>query len=99
MNCDACPTGQLETDVQDQSSTVFEHPSGNLLLNILQGGSPFADKLLNRSFDAVLDDSPSGNWSASLGKRMLDFAIAIPVLLAFAVPMAFVAICIRLTSK
>ena len=99
MNCDTCPTGQRDTDVQDGSTPGYEHPTGDLLLNILQGGSPFADGLLNTTFDAVLDDSPSGDWSLSRGKRALDLAIAIPVLLAFALPMALVAICIRLTSR
>jgi lipopolysaccharide/colanic/teichoic acid biosynthesis glycosyltransferase len=38
-------------------------------------------------------------WSLSRSKRLFDIAVAVPVLIAFAVPMLLVAICIRLTSK
>jgi len=99
MNCDTCPAGPLETDVSDQIMQGIEHPSGDLLVKILQNSNPFTDRLLKSTFDAVLDATPSGSWSLSPAKRMLDLAIAIPVLLAFALPMIIVAVCIRLTSR
>lgn len=99
MNSNTCLSGPLETTVSDPMTQGIEHPSGDLLMKILQSSSPFADRLLKSTFEAVLDDSPSGGWSLSPAKRVLDLAIAIPVLLAFALPMSVVALCIRLSSK
>jgi lipopolysaccharide/colanic/teichoic acid biosynthesis glycosyltransferase len=99
MNCNTCPSGPIEAEVLDRATSGFEHPSSDLLVKILQSGNPIADRLLKKTFEAVLDESPSGDWSLSLGKRLLDLAIAIPVLIAFAIPMIVVATCIRLSSK
>jgi lipopolysaccharide/colanic/teichoic acid biosynthesis glycosyltransferase len=99
MNCDTCPTGPLETGVSDLPTQGIEYPSGDLLVKILQDSSPFADRLLKSTFEAVLDESPSGGWSLSPVRRLLDLAIAIPVLFAFVLPMALIALCIRLSSK
>jgi lipopolysaccharide/colanic/teichoic acid biosynthesis glycosyltransferase len=70
-----------------------------LLVNILQNGSSFADELLRSTFESVLDEPPAAEWSLSSAKRLLDLAIAIPVLVMLAVPMAIVAFCIRLSSR
>ena len=99
MNCDTCPSGPFETSASDPMTQSIEHTSGDLLVRILQNSSPFSDRLLKSTFEGVLDDSPSGGWSLSSAKRALDLAIAIPVLLAFALPMAIVAVCIRLSSR
>jgi len=99
MNCEPCPTGPLETEVSNQPSQGVEYPSSDLLVNILQNSRPFADRLLKSTLEAALDDSPSANWSLSPAKRVVDLAVAIPVLLVCAVPMAIVAVCIRLSSR
>ena len=99
MNCESCPTGPLETGVSDQFSQGNELPSSDLLVTILQNSSPFADRLLKSTLEAALDDSPSASWSLSSAKRLLDLAVAIPVLLVSAVPMAIVAVCIRVSSR
>ncbi len=72
MNCDTCLSGPLETTVSDPMTQGIEHPSGDLLVKILQNSSPFSDRLLKSTFEAVLDDSPSGGWSLSPAKRVLD---------------------------
>ena len=99
MNCEPCPTGPLEPGVSDEPSRGNELPSSDLLVTILQNSSPFADRLLKSTLEAAVDDSPSANWSLSSAKRLVDLAVAIPVLLICAVPMAIVAICIRLSSR
>jgi lipopolysaccharide/colanic/teichoic acid biosynthesis glycosyltransferase len=99
MNCDTSSSGSFQIEESDRSALGFEHSSGDLLVKILQSGSSFADQLLNSTFDAVLDDSPSEGWSLSPAKRALDLAIAIPALMTFAIPMLAVAVCIRLSSK
>jgi lipopolysaccharide/colanic/teichoic acid biosynthesis glycosyltransferase len=38
-------------------------------------------------------------WSLSRSKRLFDIAVAVPVLVVFAVPMVVIALCIRLTSR
>ena len=42
---------------------------------------------------------PASKWSVCRSKRFLDVAIAIMVLVVFAVPMLLIAICVRLSSK
>jgi lipopolysaccharide/colanic/teichoic acid biosynthesis glycosyltransferase len=98
MNCDSPSSGSFQIEEPNEQTLGFEHSSGDLLVKILRSGSPFADQLLNSTFDAVLDDSSEG-WSLSPAKRALDLAIAIPALLIFAIPMLIVAISIRLSSK
>ena len=99
MNCDTCPSGPQETRVSNQPSRGNEPASSDLLVTILQNCSSFADRLLKSTLEAALDESPSADWSLSPAKRVVDLAVAIPVLLISAIPMAVVAVCIRLSSR
>ncbi|HET7103397.1 MAG TPA: sugar transferase [Terracidiphilus sp.] len=50
--------------------------------------------------EAGRDDTSIGQeWSLSLAKRIFDFTLAVLVLAFFALPMAIIYICIRLTSR
>lgn len=50
-------------------------------------------------FETCLETPPASLWSVSSLRRMLDFSVAALVLLLFAIPMGFIALCVRLTSN
>lgn len=79
------------------SSRIFEPDFLILPASIFSQSAP--PNIVSTASRALIYSPTASKWSVSRSKRFLDVAIAIMVLVAFAVPMALIAICVRLSSK
>jgi lipopolysaccharide/colanic/teichoic acid biosynthesis glycosyltransferase len=67
-----------------------------MLDNLCLGSLPCKQDHL-KVFETCLETPPASLWSVSCLRRMFDFFVAVLVLLIFAIPMAIIALCVRLT--
>lgn len=94
MQAKVCVSESSETAAEKQSAVMGAYEN-----EWHQRKSSWVKELPRIARVTSIERFAVSQWSLSGSKRLWDLAIALPVLVVFAVPMLVIALCIRLTSK